>query len=98
MLSNLQAEMKRSGVSNADIQSLLSCSPKTVTNKLKASTALSIWDAIKIRDTFFPSMDLEYLFAKEPQAAKFYHKSATRQNSARTEPGPQSEAGIRDSA
>lgn len=70
MLKNLQAEMKRSGISNADLQGILSCSPKTVTNKLNASTPLSIWDAIKIRDTFFPSMDLEYLFAKEPQASR----------------------------
>lgn len=70
MLKNLQAEMKRNGISNADLQVILSCSPKTFTNKLNASTPLSIWDAIKIRDTFFPSMDLEYLFAKEPQAAR----------------------------
>lgn len=66
MLKNLQAEMKRNGISNADLQAILSCSPKTVTNKLNAHTPLSIWDAIKIRDTFFPSMDLEYLFSKEP--------------------------------
>lgn len=64
MLSNLRAEMIRAGVSTADIQAVLSCSPKTVTNKLSDSTAFSIWDAIKIRDTFFPGFKLEYLFAR----------------------------------
>lgn len=70
MLHNLRAEMIRAGVSNADIQAVLSCSPKTVTNKLRDSTAFSIWDAIKIRDTFFPDLKLEYLFARSGAEAK----------------------------
>ena len=39
---NLSAEMARYGVSNMDIQSLLGCSSKTVTNKLSDNTAFSV--------------------------------------------------------
>lgn len=52
-LRNLSAEMARYGISNADIQTLLGCSNKTVTNKLTDNTAFSVGEAIKIRDTFF---------------------------------------------
>lgn len=62
-MKNLSAEMTRFGVSNADIQSLLSCSDKTVRNKLSDITEFSVSEAIKIRDAFFPGMRIEYLFA-----------------------------------
>lgn len=67
MLANLQAEMIRFGISNTDLQSALSCSPATITNKLRGTSAFSIWDAVKIRDTFFPQMKLEYLFARDEE-------------------------------
>lgn len=72
-MKNLSAEMARFGVSNSDIQSLLSCSPKTVTNKLGDETEFSVGEAIKIRDEFFPGMRIEYLFAREdaPRVARF---------------------------
>ncbi len=63
-MRNLSAEMARYGVSNMDIQSLLGCSSKTVTNKLSDNTAFSVSEAIKIRDTFFPGLRIEYLFAQ----------------------------------
>ncbi len=62
-MKNLSAEMARFGVTNSDIQSLLGCSGKTVTNKLTESTSFSVHEAIKIRDTFFPGLRIEYLFA-----------------------------------
>ena len=65
MMKNLSAEMARFGVSNADIQAVLSCSGKTVTNKLNDATEFSISEAIKIRDTLFPSLRIEYLFARD---------------------------------
>lgn len=67
-MKNLSAEMARYGVSNADIQALLGCSSKTVTNKLTDSTAFSIGEALKIRDTFFPGLRIEYLFARADPA------------------------------
>lgn len=65
MLWNLKSEMKRHGVRRADIQHLIGCSSKTVDNKIAGINAFSIGDAFKIRDTFFPSLRLEYLFTDE---------------------------------
>lgn len=66
-MKNLSAEMARFGVSNADIQAILSCSSKTVTNKLNDSTEFSVSEAIKVRDAFFPGLRLEYLFASSEE-------------------------------
>ncbi len=66
-LRNLSAEMARFGVSNTDIQTILCCSSKTVTNKLNDSTEFSISEAIKLRDALFPGLRLEYLFARAEQ-------------------------------
>lgn len=63
-MRNLSAEMARFGISNADIQAVLSCSSKTVANKLNDATEFSISEAIKIRDTLFPGLRIEYLFAR----------------------------------
>lgn len=67
-MKNLSAEMNRYGVRNVDIQSVLHCSDKTVTNKLNGVTEFSVNEAMKIRDTFFPSLRIEYLFASDAQA------------------------------
>lgn len=69
-MKNLKAEMARFDVSNSDIQNVLGCSAKTVLNKLNGTTEFTMSEGFKVRDTFFPSMDLEYLFAKDPQAAR----------------------------
>lgn len=63
-MKNLLAEMARYKVSKADIREVLSCSDKTVWNKLNGITEFSVDEATKIRDTFFPSMKIEYLFAR----------------------------------
>ena len=63
-MNNLSAEMARFGVSNTDIQTILSCSGKTVTNKLNGITSFSVDEAIKVRDAFFPGLRIEYLFAR----------------------------------
>lgn len=62
-MKNLSAEMARYGVSNIDIQNLLSCTDKTVRNKINGVTEFSVREAMKIRDVFFPGMKIEYLFA-----------------------------------
>ena len=64
MLENLRVEMIRRGISNLDIQTVLSCSSKTVTNKLSAETDFSFPEALSVRDALFPGLPLEYLFAK----------------------------------
>lgn len=41
-MRNLSAEMARFGVSNADLQDLLGCTSKTVSNKLADTTEFSV--------------------------------------------------------
>lgn len=67
-MKNLSAEMARFGITNSDIQAVLSCSGKTVTNKLNDATEFSVSEAIKVRDTLFPGFRIEYLFAKPDDA------------------------------
>ena len=62
-MRNLSAEMIRYGVSNTDIQTVLSCSSKTVANKLNGTTEFSVGEAMAIRNAFFPGLRIEYLFA-----------------------------------
>lgn len=62
-MRNLSAEMARFGVTNSDIQAVLACSGKTVTNKIGGATEFSVGEAIKIRDAFFPGLRIGYLFA-----------------------------------
>lgn len=64
-MKNLQAEMKRNGIENADLQRVLGCSEKTARNKKKGKTAFTVEEAIKIRDAFFPGMRIGYLFAHD---------------------------------
>lgn len=64
-MSNLAAEMARNGVSIADLLAVLGCTDKTVRNKMAGATEFSVGEAMKIRDTFFPGMRIEYLFAQK---------------------------------
>jgi predicted transcriptional regulator len=61
-MKNLIAEMKRFGVTIADIQRLLDVSERTVRNKLSGDSDFTYPEAVKIRDSYFPSLRLEYLF------------------------------------
>lgn len=64
-MKNLSAEMTRYGVKNTDIQTLLSCTDRTVRNKLDGVTEFSVKEALRIRDTFFPGMRIAYLFSED---------------------------------
>lgn len=66
-MKNLVAEMARYGVRISDIQNLLNCSERTVRNKLNNERDFTIPEALKIRNTLFPGMSIEYLFATEPE-------------------------------
>ncbi len=68
-MRNLSAEMARYGVSKEDLRMLLSCTDKTVNNKLNDTTEFSISEAMKVRDKFFPGMRLEYLFSQNISSA-----------------------------
>lgn len=63
-MNNLNAEMSRFGLTEADLANCLGCTVDTIKNKLKGISEFSARDSFKIRDTFFPGMRLEYLFAE----------------------------------
>ena len=69
-MKNLIAEMKRYGITVADIQRLLGVSEKTVRNKLSGETDFTYHEALKIRDSFFPNYRMEYLFYREENKSK----------------------------
>ncbi|MCD8356285.1 MAG: XRE family transcriptional regulator [Clostridia bacterium] len=66
-MKNLYAEMTRYGVTTSDIKTVLNCTDKTARSKMNGKSDLSIDDAFKIRDAFFPGMRLEYLFAPDEE-------------------------------
>lgn len=64
-MKNLIAEMARFGIKIVDIQNCLGCTDKTAKGKVEGTSEISVADAFKIRDTFFPGMRIEYLFARD---------------------------------
>lgn len=64
MLRNLKAEMARNGVSTEMIMTVLGKSDKTTRDKINGKSGLYLSEALKIRDTLFPGLSLEYLFSQ----------------------------------
>lgn len=62
-MNNLRAEMQRSNLSFGDIARCISKTERTVRDKESGRVAFTLPEAILIRDSFFPGMSLEYLFA-----------------------------------
>lgn len=65
MKSNLKAEMARHGVRNVDVEKKLGCSAGSVINKLRGTSEFSVREALEIQKTFFPALDIAYLFADD---------------------------------
>lgn len=65
MTRNLSAEMVRYGVSISDINRVIGKTERSTRDKINGKFAFTFPEAIKIRDTFFTGMSLEYLFATE---------------------------------
>ena len=63
---NLQAEMVRLRLTSADIAKVIKKSRRTASDKIRGKYAFSLPEALKIRGTFFPGMQLEYLFEADP--------------------------------
>lgn len=61
-LRNLEAEMKRKGISRRDIAYTLNVSYRTAHSKFNGESEWSYTDCVKVRDKYFPDMTLEYLF------------------------------------
>lgn len=63
MYPNLKTEMARFNISYTDIAILLGRSKSWVDLRISGNGSLSIFDAILIKNKFFPDLTCEYLFA-----------------------------------
>ena len=70
MFNNLLAEMVRNKISKRDIATCLEVSEKTARNYLNGSTKISWNDTLKIKNTYFPNLSLEYLFEIKDEQTK----------------------------
>lgn len=67
---NLEAEMKRFGVTQQDLANDCSCRIETISNwMIGKSGDFSIGDAITITNRHFPGCDVKYLFQVNPEPA-----------------------------
>ena len=58
--------MARRGINNIQIAKAIGINPSTLSAKLNSYDRLKLCEAEKIKNTFFPDMSIEYLFATEP--------------------------------
>lgn len=62
ILDNLEAEMKRKKISRNDIANLLNLSYRTIHSRFNGESQWGYSECVKIRDSYFPDMELSYLF------------------------------------
>jgi len=62
MLNNLNAELERSNVSKKQLAKHIGVTPRALGNKIKGSTQFKRDEMFRIRDKFFPTLGIEYLF------------------------------------
>lgn len=61
---NLRAEMSRKNICILDMAKQLGYNRDTLARKLSRKTPLNLDEAFAIQKTFFPSLDVKYLFAE----------------------------------
>lgn len=61
-VKNLEAEMKRYGVSRSDIADLLGLSYRTIHSRFNGESEWGYAECVKIRDMYFSDKSLDYLF------------------------------------
>lgn len=62
MFPNLEAEMARSKVTQAQIAKILGITPTTLSFKLNGKSSLSLKECVEIKQKVFPDKSLDYLF------------------------------------
>lgn len=62
MFPNLEAEMARKNLVQADFAKALKLNLSTMNSKLNVTGRLKFTEAAAIRDNFFPDLSLDYLF------------------------------------
>lgn len=63
MLSNLQAEMARRRIRAVAVAAVIHRSTRTVSDKINGKVQFTVDEAFTVRDSLFPDLSLEYLFA-----------------------------------
>lgn len=66
--NNLEAEMKRKGISRMDIANLIDVSYSTIHSRFNGNSEWLYNECVLIRDTYFLGMELDYLFSTEAGA------------------------------
>ncbi len=61
-VDNLEAEMKRKKISRHDIARLLGLSYRTIHSRFNGESQWGYSECVKVRDTYFPDLNLSYLF------------------------------------
>ena len=61
--NNLEAEMKRRGISRMDIANLIGVSYSTIHSRFNGNSEWLYSECLLIRNTYFEDMDLDYLFS-----------------------------------
>jgi plasmid maintenance system antidote protein VapI len=69
MFKNLEAEMSRYDVTVKDLALCIGVYEKTMRNYLSRTSKIAWEDARKIKHTFFPQFEMEYLFYYEEKAS-----------------------------
>lgn len=69
MYPNLEAEMARNNVRNEDIAKAIKKDERTIRNKRSGVTDFTWNETLIIRNVFFPSLQLEYLFEQSQQTS-----------------------------
>ena len=64
MYRNLEAEIVRAGYTKKEVAEKLDYRLGTFYSKLNGDTKFTLDEALKIRNEFFPEMEIEYLFKK----------------------------------
>ena len=63
--TNLKEKMAGRNVKIEDVANLLEIHRNSAANKINGSSSFSIEESFKVRDAFFPDLELDYLFATE---------------------------------
>lgn len=74
MYPNLDAEMAREKVTTKAVAEALGLDERSVRNKISGKTKFFYIETVKIKDTFFPKADLEYLFKTDEAARKAHER------------------------
>ena len=66
--------MKRKNISRSDIANLLNLSYRTIHSRFNGESEWGYSECIKVRDTYFPDMTLDYLFHPDEEAEDWKNK------------------------